>query len=53
MLHCVSGVSAVLFGRWQHRFDDRMVFSLSPDQVNLSTFIDCSFTLLVSFPLGK
>ena len=52
VLHCVSGV-VLLCLAGDSRLDDRMVFPLSPDQVNLSTSIDCSFTLLLSFSLGK
>ena len=52
VLHCVSG--AVLFCLAAgSRLDDRMVFSLFPDQVNFSTSIDCLFALLLSFSLGK
>ena len=44
VLFCLAGGS---------RLDDRMVFSLSPDQVNFSTTIDCFFTLLQLLSLGK
>ena len=44
MLFCLAGGS---------RLDDRMVFSLSPDQVNFSTTIDYFFTLLLLLSLGK
>ena len=52
VLHCVSGVALFCLAGGS-RLDNRIVFSLSPDQVNLSSFIDCSFTLLLSFSLGK
>ena len=44
VLFCLAGGS---------RLDDRMVFSLSSDQVNFSTTIDCFFTLLLLLSLGK
>ena len=44
VLFCLAGGS---------RLDDRMVFSLSPDQVNFSAAIDCLFTLLLLLSLGK
>ena len=47
VLFCLAGGS---------RFDDRMVFSLSSDQVNFSTTIstmDCFFTLLLLLSLVK
>ena len=51
MLHVSGVVPFCLVGG--SRLDDRMVFSLFPDQVNLSNSVDCVLTLLLSFSLGK